>query len=115
VQFYTASIRKARRFSIASMNLTGHAPALFQFPCGAWAVQEESLSAAAGRAICRLLAGGTRCDRITARMVLAVLQESRDHRSRARVPRARGAVGKGTCRRPRTRQANEPWSQAEDV
>ena len=114
MQFYTVSTRKVRRFSIASMNLTGHPPTLFRFPCGAWAVQEESLSAAAGRAICRLLAGGTRCDHITTPMVLAVLQESRDPRI-ARAPRARGLVGKGTCRRQRTRQANDPWSHAGDV
>src|SRR5216683_2186894 len=63
VQFYTASTRKANRLSIALMNLTGHPPSMFRFPGGGWAVQEESLSAAAGQAICRLLAGGVRCDR----------------------------------------------------
>jgi len=73
VQFYTASMRKANRFSIALTNLTGHPPSLFRFPGGGWAVQEESLSAAAGQAICRLLAGGVRCDRITGPMVLAEL------------------------------------------
>jgi hypothetical protein len=73
VQFYTASTRKAKRFSLALLNLTGHPPSLFQFPGGGWAVQEESLSAAAGHAICRLLACGVRCDRITGPMVLAEL------------------------------------------
>jgi hypothetical protein len=114
VQFYTVSTRKVRRFSIASMNLTGHPPVLFRFPCGAWAVQEQSLSAAAGHAICRLLAGGTRCDHITTPMVLAVLQESRDH-GIARAPRARGSVGKGTCRRQRTRRESGPLRQDEVV
>ena len=114
MQFYTVSTRKVRRFSIASMNLTGHPPTLFRFSCGAWAVQEESLSAAAGRAICRLLAGGTRCDHITRRMVLAVLQESRDH-PMARAPRARGSVDKGTCRRQRTRRERRPSRQDEVI
>jgi hypothetical protein len=76
VQFYTASTRKARRFSIALTNLTGHRPALFRFPGGGWAVQEEILSAAAGKAIGRLLACGVRCDRITGPMVLAELLEA---------------------------------------
>ena len=73
VQFYTASTRKAKRFSIALMSITGHPPSLFQFPGGGWAVQEECLSAAVGQAICRLLACGVRCDRITGPMVLAEL------------------------------------------
>jgi hypothetical protein len=73
VQFYTASTRKAKRFSLALMSVTGHPPALFRFAGGGWAVQEESLSAAAGEAICRLLAVGVRCDRITGPMVLAEL------------------------------------------
>jgi hypothetical protein len=73
VQFYTASKRKARHFSIALTNLTGHLPSLFRFPGGVWAVQEESLSAAAGQAIDRLLGCGVRCDRITGPMVLAEL------------------------------------------
>ena len=73
VQFYTASLRKARRFSIALTSITGHPPSLFRFPGGGWAVQEESVSAAAGQAICRLLACGVRCDRITGAMVLAEL------------------------------------------
>jgi hypothetical protein len=110
VQFYTVSTRKVRRFSIAAMNLTGHLPSLFRFPCGAWAVQEHSLSAAAGQAICRLLAGGTRCDHITTPMVLTVLQESRDQRI-GRVPRARGSVGKGTGHRQQTRRESGPRRQ----
>jgi hypothetical protein len=73
MQFYTASTRKANRFSIALTNLTGHPPSLFQFPGGGWAVQEECLSPAAGQAIGRLLACGVRCDRITGPMVLAEL------------------------------------------
>ena len=73
MQFYTASTRKANRFSIALTNLTGHPPFLFRFPGGGWAVQEESLSAAAGQALGRLLAWGVRCDRITGPMVLAEL------------------------------------------
>ena len=73
MQFYTGSTRKAKRFSIALTHLTGHSPSLFQFPGGRWAVQEESLSAAAGHAVCRLLACGVRCDRITGPMVLAEL------------------------------------------
>jgi hypothetical protein len=73
VQYYTASAREANRFMIALRNVTGHPPDLFRFPGGGWAVQEESLSAAAGRAICRLLAGGVRCDQVTAPMVLAEL------------------------------------------
>jgi hypothetical protein len=77
VQFYTASARKANRLSIALTNLTGHPPSLFRFSGGGWAVQEGSLSAAAGHAICRLLTRGVRCDRITAPMVFAELQEAR--------------------------------------
>jgi hypothetical protein len=73
VQFYTGSARKVKRFSVALNNLTGHPPSLFRFPGGRWAVQEESLSAAAGHAVCRLLACGVRCDRITGPMVLAEL------------------------------------------
>ena len=70
MQFYTASKRKARHFSIALTSITGHLPSLFRFPGGVWAVQEESLSAAAGQAIDRLLGHGVRCDRITGPMVL---------------------------------------------
>ena len=73
MQLYTASLRKARRFCIALTNLTGHRPALFRFPGGGWAVQEEILSATAGRAIGRLLAAGVRCDRITGPLVLMEL------------------------------------------
>ena len=73
MQFYTASMRKANRFSIALTNLTGRPPTLFRFPGGGWAVQEKILSAAAGQAIGRLLACGVRCDRITGPMVLAEL------------------------------------------
>jgi hypothetical protein len=73
VQFYTASRQKAKRFVIALMNITERPPLLFRFPGGGWAVQEESLSAASGRAICRLLASGVRCDRITGPMLLAEL------------------------------------------
>jgi hypothetical protein len=73
VQFYTASTRKAKRFSAALTNLTGHPPDMFRFPGGGWAVQEDGLSAAAGRAVCRLLAWGVRCDQITGPMVLAEL------------------------------------------
>jgi hypothetical protein len=73
VQFYTANTRKAKRFRIALTNITGHRPSLFRFPRGSWAVQEKCLSAAAGHAICRLLACGVRCDRITGPMVLAEL------------------------------------------
>lgn len=73
MQFYTANARKVKRFRIAVTNLTGHRPSLFRFPGGGWAVQEESLTAAAGQAICRLLASGVRCDQITGTMVLAVL------------------------------------------
>lgn len=78
VQFYTASARKARRFSIALMSITGHPPALFRFSGGGWAVQEECLSAVSGQAICRLLAGGVRCDLITGSMVLTELAGLRD-------------------------------------
>ncbi len=77
VQFYTASARKANRLSIALANLTGHPPSLFRFTGGGWAVQETSVSAAAGHAICHLLKRGVGCDRITAPMVLAELQEAR--------------------------------------
>ena len=73
MQFYTASMRKANRFSIALTNLTGRPPSLFRFPGGGWAVHEKILSAAAGQAIGRLLASGVRCDRITGPMVLAEL------------------------------------------
>ena len=73
MQFYTANKRKAKRFSIALMSLTGRPPSLFKFSGGGWAVQEERLSAAAGQAVCRLLAYGVRCDRITGPMVLAEL------------------------------------------
>jgi hypothetical protein len=73
MQFYTTSTRKANRFSIAAANITGHPPAVFRFPGGGWAVQEESLSAEAGQAICRMLAWGVRCDQITGPMVLAEL------------------------------------------
>lgn len=73
MQFYTSSTRKAKRFSIALTNITGHPPSCFRFAGGAWAIQEESLSAAAGQAVCRLLAFGVRCDRITGPMVLAEL------------------------------------------
>jgi hypothetical protein len=73
VQFYTASTRKAKRFSIALMSITGHPPALFRLSGRSWAVQEESLSAEAGHAICRLLACGVRCNRITGPMVLVEL------------------------------------------
>lgn len=58
---------------IALTNITRRPPLLFQFPGGVWAVQEENLSAAAGHAICHLLACGVRCDRITGPMVLAEL------------------------------------------
>jgi hypothetical protein len=73
VQFYTASKQKAKRFVIALMNITDRPPLLFRFPGGVWAVQEEILSAASGHAICRLLACGVRCDRITGPMLLAEL------------------------------------------
>jgi hypothetical protein len=73
VQFYTPSKRKARHFSIALTNLTGHPPTLFRFPGGVWALQEESLSDAAGQAIDRLLGWGVRCDQVTGPMVLAEL------------------------------------------
>jgi hypothetical protein len=73
VQFYTTSTRKANRFSIAATHITGHPPAVFRFPGGGWAVQEESLSAASGQAICRLLARGVRCNQISGPMVLAEL------------------------------------------
>ena len=88
MQFYTASTRKAKRFSIALMSITGHPPSLFRFSGGSWAVQEKSLSADAGQAICRLLACGVRCNRITGPMVLAELvaggsaQSSRTRRDR---------------------------------
>lgn len=81
MQYYTASRRKAERFIIALMNITEEPPQLFRFPGGGWAVQEESLSAAAGRAICRLLASGVRCDRITGPMVLAELVAMGHNRS----------------------------------
>jgi len=89
VQFYTANPRKAKRFSIALMSVTGHPPALFQFSGGSWAVQEKSVSADAGHAICRLLAGGVRCDRITGPMVLAELVAGGSARS-TRTRRERG-------------------------
>jgi hypothetical protein len=73
MQFYTASLRKAKRFCIALTNLTGHCPDLFRFPGGGWAVQDEIMSATAGRAIGRLLAAGVRCDRITGPLVLVEL------------------------------------------
>jgi hypothetical protein len=84
VQFYTGSMRKANRFSITLTNLTGHRPSLFRFPGGGWAIQEESLSAAAGQAIGRLLAWGVRCDRITGPMVLAELVAAGTDRRRTR-------------------------------
>jgi len=71
VQFYTASKRKARHFSIALTNLTGHPPALYRFPGGVWALQEDSLSDAAGQAVDRLLGWGVGCDQVTGSMVLA--------------------------------------------
>jgi hypothetical protein len=83
VQFYTASRQKAKRFVIALMNITERPPLLFRFPGGGWAVQEESLSAAAGRAICRLLACGVRCDRITGPMLLAELAAASPNRGAA--------------------------------
>jgi len=89
VQFYTANSRKAKRFSIALMRITGHPPSLFRFSGGSWAVQEKSLSADAGHAICRLLAGGVRCDRITGPMVLAELVAG-DSARRSRTRRERG-------------------------
>jgi hypothetical protein len=89
VQFYTASTRKAKRFSIALMSITGHPPSLFRFSGGSWAIQEKSLSADAGQAVCRLLACGVRCNRITGAMVLAELVAGGSDRS-SRTRRDRG-------------------------
>ncbi len=107
MQFYTTSARKAKRFSIALMNLTGHPPALFHFPGGGWAVQEEILSAAAGQAICRLLACGVRCDRITGPMLLAELVAAGSDR-RARAWRVSGQAGRGFRTDRRTALSSRP-------
>ena len=113
MQFYTASTRKANRLSIALTNLTGHPPSLFRFPGGGWAVQEESLSAAAGQAIGRLLSYGVRCDRITGPMVLAELVAGGSDRG-ARTRHEAGRAGSGGRHDQQTPLSSGAGNEADD-